>query len=840
MIISFLRALLSGWMSPRRLAMVWLGLASGMFQSVNAQNQTADPKADEAPQAELATIPVDALPQQTEAETQSTGAQLETVIVTAQKRSDPLQDVPASVTAFTAKDLERISFNDVSDLVAYVPALSVGTNVSPLSTSFRLRNVGKFSAIPSFEPAVGLFIDGAFRARSGLGLGDIVDVTSVEVLKGPQSTLYGKNVSAGVISIATEGPTESFEAMTEASVGNYNLRQFKGYVSGPLLGGLKGRLSGIYTKSGPFMKNLVGVDHDDRGSKAVRGQLAYDFSNGLSSRLIVGYVDKDLHPKQGDTFASDANIEIIRNAGGQVTNNNPRDGIVEYDDFNRFTLTATDVIFNNTYKAENWSLTSISSYDEYDALSALRDAEQMSLSTAIYDDTQIGSNISQELRLDTRVTDRVKFLGGLFLLKSHFRQGDPNRPEFVLEDQVEELGNSIASYIAAHPEGQADGAPGLPVTPTIPIVPGMPLPLIGVEGDQGNFLAILNTRAYGIFSKIDIELTDALDVSLGVRYSAERKAGSLVQSYTLSPLGCVPPVNANFICAVTPQGNDFAKTRTFSGLTGAFQASYHFTKNFMVYGTLSNGFKSGGYSLQNGTAPADFRPYGSERIINVDAGFKSEFFKKRVRINAAVFRTRYKDYQEASYRGLFFVVNSAESVSVTGMELDTEFLLAKSLTASLGLQYVDSKYDTYTSGQCFYGRTPDNDRGQCDLSGQKLPTAATVKGLASLEWERRLGQGKFYSRGDYSHTGKANSSSELDPRFNQPALGLINVKLGWRTSQADVSVGAKNLTDQKYVDQSANANVLTPIDTAVGSPVGSYQNYVGTPREIELSLKLTF
>ncbi len=750
--------------------------------------------------------------------------QLDEVTVTAQKRKEGLQYVPVSVSTFSSDELAHISFHDVNDLVGYVPALTVDTNVSPLSTSFRIRNVGKFSAIPSFEPAVGLFIDGAYRARSGLGLGDLVDVARVEVLKGPQSTLYGKNVSAGVISVATQEPTKTFEAMSEVTFGTNELRQYKGYVSGPVFGGLSGRVSAISTRRGPFMQNLVGESHDDLGSQAIRGQLMFEPIDNLTSRLIVGYVDKNFHPKQGDVFVSDANIEIIRNAGGQVTNNNPRDGVVEYDDYNRFSLTATDFILNNVYTADRWSLTSISSYDEYKALSALRDAEQMSLSVAFYDDTQAGHTFSQELRLDTSVGERVSFLGGLYYLNSNFREGDAGRPEFVLQYQVEELGDSIAKYIAGN-QG-----------PT----PGPPVPLIGVEGDRGDFLANLDTGAIGVFTKFDVNLGEDWGVSLGLRYSSEKKTGSLVQSLQLSPLGCVPPANASFICAVTPQDNNFNKSDTFSAVTGALQTTYQLTGDMMLYATASTGFKSGGYSLQNGTALPELRPYGSEDIINYEAGWKTEFLGRRARLNGAVFSTRYKNYQEASYKGLYFVVNSAESVSVRGLELDGKMLLTDRLTASLGLEYIKSIYDTYTGGQCFYGRPADNAQGQCDLSGRNLPIGAKLKTVTSLQWETDLYSGSFYTRLDYFYHGQNNSSSELDPRFDQPAYSLVNGSVGWRTYRVDVSLGGKNLTNEVIVDQSANANVLTPIDKAVSSPVGSYQNYIRSPLELALTVRVAF
>ena len=188
----------------------------------------------------------------------TSAAQLEEVIVTAQKRAEDMQTVPVSVSALTADQLADIGFNDISDIAAQVPSLIVLTNISPLATTFRIRNIGNAGNIPNFEPATGLFIDGAFRSRSGIGMGDLVDVSSVEVLKGPQSTLHGKNVTAGVISVATQGPTENFEAMAEVSFGSDNLKQIKAYVSGPFSDSVAGRLSIVDTGRSELIDNAAG------------------------------------------------------------------------------------------------------------------------------------------------------------------------------------------------------------------------------------------------------------------------------------------------------------------------------------------------------------------------------------------------------------------------------------------------------------------------------------------------------------------------------------------------------------------------------------------------------
>lgn len=754
--------------------------------------------------------------------------QLEEVIVTAQKRAENMQDVPVAVSAITSDQLDNIGFNDISDIAAQVPSLIVLTNLSPLSTTFRIRNIGNAGNIPTFEPATGLFIDGAFRSRSGIGIGDLADVESIEVLKGPQSTLHGKNVTAGVISVKTKVPSTEFEAMTEFSGGSDGLRQFKGYVSGPLTDWLGARLSLVDTQRDELVSNVFGPDSDNQNSYAIRAQLLANFNDSLSARLVLGYSEKDLRPMTGDVFLSDASRKVITNAGGRLTiANDASDRTVEYGDEITFESESNDIVLTLEYEADNFSFTSISSYDDYESINGIHDVEQQSLHVADFNDVQNGDSFSQELRFASNEGVFFNWLAGAFYYTNTFVRGDRNQPEFLVEEDADEYGDAVADELVSR---------GVLPIGLLPLT----VPVLGVPGDRGDYYVEQDTESLGLFTKLDFSFSESWQMAVGLRYSYEEKTGKVTQSNQLSPLGCVPPLNTNLICTVTPDGNNFDQTNDFDAVTGSLSSSFFMTSDTMLYAALSTGFKAGGFSLQNGTATDETRPFGEERVTNIELGAKSEFWNRRARINAALFHTEYKDFQNASFIGLVFVINNAELVTVDGIEIDSTFILTESLAATLNVAYIDTVYDEYTGGECFYGRQPDNALGQCDLSGQRLPTASKLKTNLALNWRYPLLGGDVYTRLDYLYQSDSSNSASLDPRFEQSSLTETNIRLGWRDVNWDVALWARNITDEVYVAQVAPANIHTAVDRNLNSPVGSYQAFTRMPRTWGATLRYYF
>ncbi len=758
----------------------------------------------------------------------SNAAQLEEVIVTAQKRAEDMQTVPVSVSALTADQLADIGFNDISDIAAQVPSLIVLTNISPLATTFRIRNIGNAGNIPNFEPATGLFIDGAFRSRSGIGMGDLVDVSSVEVLKGPQSTLHGKNVTAGVISVATQGPTQNFEAMAEVSFGSDNLKQIKAYVSGPFSDSIAGRLSIVDTGRSELIDNVAGPNSEGLNGYAIRGQLRMDISDALYARLIVGYSEKDMNTTTGDVFLSDASQRILSNAGATLSiPNDPTDRLIEYSEGSGYIGDSNDIIFTMEYSGDGYTFTSISSYDDYDGLAYLDDVEQTSLLLADFKDRQAGESLSQEFRIASDNESQFSWLAGTFVYTNEFRRGDKDFPEFLAQSDIEEYGAAVAGELISR------GALPINLAP-------LGTPILGVEGDRGDYDITQDTDSFGVFTKFDYEFNDAWKAAFGLRYSYEKKAGVVIQTTELSALGCIPPLNTNLMCLVTPDGNNFDDSESFDAITGAISSSYFLNEDTMFYGVVSTGFKAGGFSLQNGTASDEMRPFGEEEVINFELGAKTEFLDHRARVNASVFHTEYKNFQNASFAGLVFIINNAELVTVDGIEVDSTVILTENMSTTINFAYIDTIFDSYDGGQCYYGREPDNDLGQCILDGEALASATKLKGNLALNWRYPLSSGDIYTRLDYAYSGEANASSALDPRFDQPASNTLNIRLGWRNANVDIAFWGRNITDEVHIDQVAPANIFTTIDTRVGSPVGSYQAFTSQPLSLGLTARYTY
>jgi len=763
---------------------------------------------------------------------QTTEIVLEEVQVMARKQSEPLQDVPMSVAAVTAEQLRAAGIRDVADLTTLVPSLVVTSNSNPFTTSYRIRRIGNEGNIPDFEPDTGLFIDGAYRSRSGLGLGDLADIEQIEVLRGPQSTLYGRNVTAGAISVMTAKPSQTFGMQGELTAGNDALMGFRGFVTGGLTDSVSARLSVTSTRRDPIADNLMGEDSDDLNQYSVRGQLLFEPSDALSVRLIGSHTNRDMKPQLADMFygprvtalvnATVANPAALGAADGpglaDGVINSGAQSIMDNDPLNRsvqalaplgFVQRSDDAIASIQYDFGGVTLTSITSYDTYKTTQTWNDAGQTGLDLVNYRDFQTGDTLSQELRLSSQASDSFSWLGGLYYYDNSFERGDQDHHEFTLGQAIDELG--VAAGLAS---------------PTLPDVP-----VFGLPGDTGDFHEISDGRSYGAFAQSTWEATERLALTLGVRYTLEEKAVSLVNT----PFTTAPGPLANLslpVRTLTPATSSFALDDSWDAVTGTFSTAYHFTPDVMMYATAATGFKGGGYNGGFGNTPLAKRPFDSEDVNSYELGIKSDLANHRVRLNATAFLSDYQDFQSASFVGLQFLVNNAEKVRVQGLEADLTARLSEGFTLDLSGTYAEATYERYTQGSCYTGRTPDDPvTGACDLSGQTLPFAPKLTATAGLQWEHLFNAGTLFSRLDGSWVGEQNVTSELDPNHGkQDAYGVANFRLGWSRDSWEIFGWVRNLTDETYITQTAQSNLFASLQD------GTYQNYLGSPRSYGITV----
>jgi iron complex outermembrane receptor protein len=723
---------------------------------------------------------------------------IEEIIVTAQKREQSLQHVPFSVTAITGEDIQDAGIEDIFDVAGKVPSLEITQNDGPINTSFRIRRIGNEANIPNFEPAVGLFVDGAFRARSGVGIGDLIDLNRIEVLRGPQNTLYGKNTSAGVINIITRKPTEEFEFLGELTAGvreggqNANHTIVSASVNGPLGDNVRGRLSGSIADRGETTVNLFnGDDSDSMNRYSVRAQLLLEPIPELELRLTTGiFRITDSHSVDPEFFEGVIPQFLNTSLGVPCPVNDPNDRKICLTRAVVLDMDVADVTLTADYGFDDYELTSITSYESYESFRN-GDVDQMNIQVLDFFDRQDSESISQELRLASSNGDRLTWLAGLYYFKNEFDYGDPVKSTFLV------------------------GADG----PALMLAPGIAFGQPGYSGflDSRTETDHLSVFAQAVWHFPDFELT------IGGRWQSEDKKSSIANSADHTDPSVITLV-------LSPEAANATLQRDTDDLTWAVSGQYFLSEDSMLYATASNGFKSGGFNAGFGNTPVADREFRDETVTHLEIGAKTTLMDQRLQLNAALFSTDYNDYQAASFISLQFLVNNADKVSLRGVELDGIALLSDALTGTFGVSWVDAEYAKYTEGSCYPGKAPDNMMGTaCVLSGETLPFAPRIKTTLGLQFERTTRLGGFYARMDWTWTDSYNSNTNLDPRHVQDAFSLINLRTGLRFDNYDISLWIDNVADETWVMQDAISN-LFGTDPA-------FQRYLGKPRTYGVTVR---
>jgi iron complex outermembrane receptor protein len=771
----------------------------------------------------VARAPHHALAADAAAPTSQPTAQVEEIVVTAQKREQALQDVPISITAMTGSTLEKAGVTDVKGLARLAPSFKAQENFQPVSQSYRIRGIGSEPSIPTFEPEVGLFVDGVYMPRSGLGVADLVDIARVEVLSGPQSTLYGKNVNAGVINVVTKAPSHEFEASASAQLADIDggrnalSGRFAGSVSGPIGDRARIRLSGVNNNQGPTDKNQIARvgDTNDMNRYAVRGDLELDLGEASTLRLSAARSEYyDTNATNPDLFISTTDPDKIHtlqtNPGlhalfgvSPCPDNDPSDRVICTTDpmhAKGWTDLASAVF---TSHLGELTFTSITAWTSYRSQASSADIAQAMLPLVDYTDTQTGHSFSQEFRLTSPTGQRFEWLAGATYMNTVFNRGDHGRtPTFVM--------------------GAA--APFIPLSPALPAIIKL-----GQPGDQGFLDSSSSSNYAAVFGQGTFHATDRLAVTVGLRYQHEAKDASLDNSFAISPLN---PLGVNLITAVlTPTSvNGDVSIPDMDKLVGNVTAEFHPSQDAMIYATYSRGSKAGGANIGFGNAPLALRPFGEETVDKYEAGAKVDLADKRVRLATAVFHTVYHDYQNAGFIGAQFNVNNAEKVVVDGVEASGALALSPELSLNAALTYLDARYDTYTGGSCHWPTFLP----ACDLSGMPLPVAPKWSTALGVNWEHPTGFGAVYARGDWAWSSRYFTNTNLDPRNVQGSYSITSLRLGVKNDGGgwDASVYANNLFNKTYVVQDA-------VSTLFGMEP-AFQRFLGAPREIGVTLRKDF
>ena len=715
---------------------------------------------------------------------------LEEVVVTATKRAQSLQDVPMAVNAFNADTIETAGINDAGDLAILTPALNINVNTNPFAARMVIRGVGTAQTDPALEPSVGLFIDGIYLGRTGLGMSDLTDIERIEVLQGPQGTLYGKNTNAGAISVITKKPRfEKSEGYIEASVGNYSMNKLTASISGPLTQNLAYRLSGNINQRDGYYDNSAGVDFNDADDWNIQGKLQWEPTESLSILLSGSRVERDTTCCGADAVQDESvNNELVAQ-GLSPDSNDPYDYNVQSNADNRFAMESDLLSMTIDYDTGWGAIKSITAWNDYSyRVDQDPDRSELDILT-LSNDKYSGDSFSQELRFTASPNDNVDYMLGVFYLEQNTKRGG-DEPFVFIGDDIITIGS------------QQDLPFPLPFN--FLVQPGDSLT---VDMDQ-------DAETIAFFGQSTWHIGDQWHITGGLRWSDEEKKSDLF-SQTYSTAFSYQILGASFLDSVsTPI--DATLERSSDNVDWMLRAALDIGDDSMVYASAGTGTKSGGFQTVNGAA--DDREFDDEDTTTYELGVKSTLLDARLRINAAAFYSEIENFQAQRQleTGIGTYVSNESKVETSGVDLQVEAAPMPNLVLSAGLLYMH-KYEI-TDG-------PEK--------GADLPFTAEFSGTLAATLVFPLGDGGVYWRTDYSYmddhvTNVASAAQLRDADYDN--RNLVNSKLGWRNDSWNVSIWGKNLTDDKYAMQTAAPFLVSGMDAYFLAP----------PRTFGATVRYTF
>ena len=704
-------------------------LALGMASAANAQTVDGTPT---APIGDTTATDATA-PASVEDETVGNG-----IIITAQGRNQSVQDVPIAVTVIGGDLVRNAGVQDVRQLQQVAPSLKSNTSESSIvGATLSIRGIGTAGNNPGFEPAVGVFIDGVFRARTGIALSELPPIERIEVLRGPQGTLFGRNTSAGALNIVTARPSfDGIGGFVEGMYGNYDAYEARGMINLPASEQLAFRVDGNYRKRDGYIRD-VNTDqrYNDIDRYTVRAQGLFD--NGpLTIRLIGDYAKTDEICCAAVRQVPGPLGPLITGLGQQlgltnVPSRNPADRQVAYTPGRTPTEKVEDYGFSGQvdFDLGPAAVTSITAYRDFTGRRN-QDIDFGPLDRAYRDGYRNQfKNFTQELRArGTTLGGKLDYLVGGFYLNEELTLRDTIRTGTQANQFVDGVfvGAAGFQFFGTFPGvplfGQVLGAPGGPLAAAAAANPGLrallntPLPNVPAGAGQQADNWRVKTDAYAAFTHNIISITDQLKATLGVRYNYEKKnlsanlnvinpacgffsnpAFAPYNSITLAAvpgaflLSCNPEINSEF-------NGQFSGSRSDKAVTGTAKLSFEPNPDLLFYGGYDRGFKSGGYNL----ARSGFRTallggpgprvqdlsFRKETVDNFEVGVKWKV-APQFTINTTGFYSKYEDLQTLIFSGSNFVVFNIPKSTSRGIESEAYLRLSPSLGAQLGYTYLE-------------------------------------------------------------------------------------------------------------------------------------------------------
>tara|TARA_R110002072_G_scaffold2011_12_gene17008 strand:- start:149 stop:2353 length:2205 start_codon:yes stop_codon:yes gene_type:complete len=688
---------------------------------------------------------------------------LEEVIVTATKRAESLQDVPVTVTAISATTLQEAGVVDLTDVAALVPSLTVSTNLNPFTTGIRIRGIGTSQNSIALEASVAFVVDGVYMGRSGLGMSDLTDIERIEVLQGPQGTLYGKNANAGVVSVVTKRPNfDETEGYVEATVGDYSLQQYTASVTGPLNDELAYRLAGNWREQDGWLENDTGPDQMSVQDWNLRGELQWLATDNLSIGLTASHVDRDDRCCAADAKQTETFLGLLAADGLPVPKNDAYDWKNNINQSSDFTMTSDMVIATVEYDMDKAQLTSLSAWNEYEYKSSA-DADRSEFDILSFvNDKYTGNAFSQEFRLTSDLDGPLQYLAGLYYLHEENKRDNPNGVGYLGEDIV-----SVGS-----------------------VTFGPQIALLAAPGDYIATKSEYQTDVYAAFGQTTYSFNEDWLLTVGLRYTAETKSvNGYVDNFSSAPAANMPDIPTFVDLIATPGVQD--EQLEEDGFTWLSSLRYFVTADTMVFASAATGTKSPGFNDPG--SPPGAQEFSEEKTTNYEIGVKTQLLDNRLKLNATAFYSEFDDLQFLAQNpiGAGTYISNAARATTQGVDLSFTAMPLPNLILDGGLQYLDAEY---TEG---------------DLQEFDVVFAPDWSGSLAATLVLPIAEGKAYLRTDYSFMGNHYTNPTYQPPETRQDRELVNVRLGWRNDAWDAAIWVKNATDESYSSLAGSPLVLT-------------------------------
>lgn len=774
---------------------------------------------------------------------QNDGPALEEILVTAQKRVQSLREVPISVNALGGEKIESAGITSIERIADYIPSFNM--TQTGIGTNIAIRGISS-GVNQGFEQSAAQYVDGIHFGRAQLARAPFLDVERIEVLRGPQSIIFGKNATAGAISITTAKPGDEHEGkltgLYEPEHGEQDIRLV---LSGPITDTLGGRLAILDSRMDGFIENTtLGRDESSEKNRVIRATLQWQPTEAwdITLKLEDGSFDSDgrnieavnqvnIPAPNGTVVPYDVLLKMLT-AGPNVylldtTHDWKRqsNGDYSYNDTENVTLSIERTLGEHTF-------TSLTGYNAY-TYDELCDCDFTGAPGFNILSAEDYSQVSQEFRITSPEDQTLSYIGGLFFQSSKLK----------FHDDIQVPRDSFIASALTQTIGAASN-------------------LLRGAATSRDFEQ--DTDLYSIFGQATWNITDSSRTILGIRYTSEDKEASRHQ-YHVTPAGAVLPVGTPAapynglwgIFNIEPY-EPINGSRSESSFTPLITFQKDLNDTDMLYASFTTGFKSGGFDVRANSHPdinvnnaynpgtVDPRIRGTfefedEEVKNYEVGGKFVLAGGSAELNVALFRSEFTNMQTSQFDGgVSFNVTNAGEATIQGLEVDGRWAVTDNVLVRAGGAYIDFEYTDFKNSQCYFGQPDPDGDGMCDATGQRREFTPEFQGNAGIDYTINFNNGlKLVNTLDVIYSGDYLTTPSLDPKFDQDAYTKINARiaLSGNDDRWELALIGKNLTDESIVTY---ANGLPVASVLTNRTSSGYYAFYERPRSVAIQGTIKF